>query len=115
MKTTLSVHQIADALKKDDYAAWSYEGSKALAEYLYEIDEQSGEDTELDIVDIRCRFSEYESAQNAASEYSWEFDVDEKEIDPDDLDEMKEESALEFLQDRTQVIEFKGGIIIASF
>lgn len=102
MKTTLTEWQVADALKSDEYARWSYEGAKALAEYLCEIDEQSGEDTELDVVAIRCDFSEYKSAQEAASNYSWQF-------------EGEEESPLEYLYYRTQVIEFKGGIIIANF
>jgi hypothetical protein len=115
MKSTLSVYEIADALQDDSNANWSYEGSKALAEYLNEIDEQSGEDTELDVVAIRCDWSEYQSAQDAASNYSWEYEGDEEDIDPEELDELKEDSALEYLQDRTQVIEFNGGIIIADF
>jgi hypothetical protein len=115
MKSTLSVYEIADALQNDSNAGWSYEGAKALAEYLNEQDEQSGEDTELDVVAIRCDFSEYQSAQDAASNYSWEYEGDEEEIDADELDELKEQSALEYLQDRTQVIEFNGGIIIADF
>ena len=115
MKNTLSVYEIAHALQDDSNAGWSYEGSKALAEYLDNLDQESGEDTELDVVAIRCDWSEYESAQDAASNYSWEFDGDEDEIDPDELDDLKEESALEYLQGKTQVIEFTGGIIIANF
>ena len=115
MKSTLSVHEIADALKQDECAGWSYEGSKALAEYLDNLDQETGEDTELDVVAIRGDWSEHESAQDAAREYSWEFDGDEEGVDPDELDDLKEESALEYLKGRTEVIEFKGGIIIADF
>jgi len=115
MKKTLTEWQVADELKRDEYAGWSYEGAKALAAHLCQIDEELGEDTELDIVGIRCEWSEYASAQDAASRYSWEFPGDEDEIDPEELDALKEESALEYLHDRTQVIEFKGGIIIADF
>ena len=110
MKNTLSVYEIADLLQRDEYAGWSYEGSLALAEYLDNLDQESGEDTELDVVAIRCEWSEYESAQDAASNYSWH-----EEIDPEELDGMKEKSALEYLQKRTKVIEFEGGIIIADF
>ena len=115
MKTTLNEWQIADALKRDDNAAWTYEGAKALASYLFELDEQTGEDTELDVVAIRCEWSEYESAQDAASHYQWEFDGDEEEIEEEEPDDEREESALQFLQDRTEVIEFSSGIIIREF
>jgi hypothetical protein len=115
MKTTLNEWQVADELKRDKNAGWSYNGSKALASYLCQMDEDSGEDTELDVVAIRCEWNEYASAQEAASNYSWEYDGDEEEIDPDELDELKEQSALEYLQDRTEVIEFEGGIIIQQF
>jgi hypothetical protein len=108
MKKTLSVYEIADALKRDEYAGWSYEGSKALAEYLDQLDEDTGEDTELDVVAIRCDWSEYETATAAAMQYGWEPESDYTEQD-------SEEWALGWLQDHTQVIEFKGGIIIADF
>jgi len=115
MKTTLTQWQVADILKQDEDAGWSYEGAKALAAHLCEMDEELGGDTELDLVSIRCDWSEYASAQDAASQYSWEFSGDEDEIDLEELDALKEESALEYLHDRTQVIEFKGGLIIADF
>jgi hypothetical protein len=115
MKITLTEWQVSDELKKDENAGWSHEGAKALASYLCQMDEDSGEDTELDVVAIRCDFSEYKSAVEAAENYSWEFDGDAEEIDEDELEEEKEESALQFLQDRTQVIEFDDGIIIAQF
>ena len=115
MKTTLNEWQIADALRRDEYAGWSYEGAKALASHLFELDEQNGEDTELDVVAIRCEWSEHESAQDAASYYQWEFDGDEEETEGEELDEKREESALQFLQDRTEVIEFSSGIIIREF
>ena len=115
MKTTLNEWQIADALKRDENAAWTYEGAKALASHLFELDEQTGEDTELDVVAIRCEWSEYASAQEAASRYQWEFNGDEEEVEEGELDDEREESALQFLQDRTEVIEFASGIIIREF
>ena len=122
MKNTLSVYEIADALKQDEHARWSYEGSKALAEYLDQLDQETGEDTELDVVAIRCDWSEYETSKEAAENQGWESSVDPEdhknsdgELDEDELEEAIEEEALTWLQDHTQVIEFKGGIIIAQF
>jgi hypothetical protein len=108
MKNTLSVYEIADALKRDEHAGWSYDGSKALAEYFDQLDQETGEDTELDIVAIRCDWSEYKTAKEAAIQYGWEPD---SEYDEQDANEW----ALGWLQDHTQVIEFEGGIIIAHF
>jgi hypothetical protein len=115
MKQTLSVHEIAHALQEDSNAGWSYEGSKALAEYLDDLDQSTGEDTELDVVAIRCSWSEYSSAKEAAETYGWEFEGDKEDIDPEELDELEENSALEYLHCSTQVIEFNGGIIVCDF
>lgn len=55
IKTTLSVSQLADRLRDDENASWSYCGAEVLAQYLEDI----GEDIEADIVGIRCDYSEY--------------------------------------------------------
>ena len=59
IKTTLSVSQLADELRDDENAGWSYVGAYVLAEYLENLSENLGEDIEADIVAIRCDFSEY--------------------------------------------------------
>jgi hypothetical protein len=120
MKMTLSTYQIADALKNDTCARWSYAGSLALAEYLEELEESTGEEMELDTCAIRCDFSEYESALECAVEYGWSHEADILDADdnlrPDDeVLEENEELALRWLQNRTQVIEFDGGVIIYNF
>ena len=101
MKITLSTSQIADALRNDSNASWSYSGACALAEYLDNLDEETGEETELDVVGVRCEFTEYDSALEAAQDHGYEVD--------------QEENALEWLQGETEVIEFQGGVIIQCF
>jgi hypothetical protein len=120
MKMTLNTYQIADALKNDTCARWSYAGSLALAEYLEEYEESTGEEMELDTCAIRCDFSEYESALACALEYGWSPEAsildDDDNIRPDEeVEEENNERALKWLQNRTQVIEFEGGIIVSSF
>ena len=61
MKTTLTTRQIVDALGTDKNANWSYQGASALAEYLEEIEGDTGEELELDVVAIRCDYSEHPS------------------------------------------------------
>ena len=117
---TLNTYQIADELKRDTCARWSYNGSLALAEYLEELEESTGEEIELDVCAIRCDFSEYESALAAALEYDWSPEAsildDDDNLRPDD--EVKEENeklALKWLENRTQVISFDGGVIVSQF
>ena len=47
MKMILSTHQVADALLADEYANWTRSGSLALAEWLEEWEEDTGEEMEL--------------------------------------------------------------------
>jgi hypothetical protein len=59
---------------------------------------------ELDPIAVCCDFAEYPSALSAAEAYGFKDGID-----------SKEESALEWLQNRTQTIEFDGGIVIQLF
>ena len=106
MKQTMTTGEIADQLRADDNAAWSYKGSRAMAEYLEELEESLGEELEFDRVAIRCDYSEYESAVEAATDYGWKADEDEDE---------QEASAAEWLGRRTAAIPFDGGIIVQGF
>ena len=114
---TLNTYQIADALKNDTCARWSYNGSLALAEYLEEYEESTGEEMELDTCAIRCDFSEYTSLQEWAENYfdeNWREDIGVDEGGEGDSEE-EEEKIRFFIQDRGQLIEFDGGIIVSSF
>ena len=120
MKMTLNTYQIADELKRDTCARWSYNGSLALAEYLEQYEADNGEEMELDTCAIRCEFSEYGSPLEAALQYDWSpeasiLDDDDNLRDDDDVEEENNQKALEWLKDRTQVIEFEGGVIVSSF
>lgn len=124
MKTTLNTYQIADALKADDNANWSHAGAMALAEYLEELEADTGEGMELDVVAIRCDYSEYASLQEWASEH---FSDDKQATDtlgltldmdgetPQEDDDEIDEKIREFIHDRGQLIKFDGGIIVSAF
>lgn len=105
---TLSTYQIAGALMQDQNAKWSRNAAYSLAEYLQEVEDSAGEEQEFDVVAIRCDFSEFQSATEAAQAYGWS-------SDPDEFDHANESAALSWLQNRTAAIEFDGGVIIASF
>jgi hypothetical protein len=116
MKTTLSTSEAADILFKDSTANWSSAGAHALAEYLEEYEESTGEELEFDYVAIRCDFAEWDSLQNWAHDYfsnAWQemgFDESE-EVDDDEFDD----KIREYIQGHGQLIEFDGGIIVSSF
>jgi len=113
MKKTLSTSQAANLLKSDTNACWSCDGAYALAEHLEQLEEDCGTEIEFDVVAIRCDYSEHESALEAADECGFEPNPNLREEPQSEED--KKADALSWLQDRTQVIEFDGGIIIANF
>lgn len=46
MKETLNTYEIADRLFRDENAGWSYNGAKALAEYLEQLEQDCVEELE---------------------------------------------------------------------
>jgi hypothetical protein len=124
MKKTLNTCDIANALIADTYAAWSRAGACALAEYLEEYEESTAEGIELDVVAIRCDFSEYTSLQEWASDYfrdesqaadelGLDLDMDGETVTNDEPE--IEEAIREYIQDHGSLIEFDGGVIVSSF
>tara|TARA_R110000822_G_scaffold182999_1_gene322493 strand:+ start:190 stop:531 length:342 start_codon:yes stop_codon:yes gene_type:complete len=113
MKTTLSTYQIADALKNDESGGWSYEGALAMAEHLEELEDDIGEEFELDVVAIRCDYSEFNSLQEWARGYfiDWKKDLEIENEDNDEIDDL----IREHIQDYGQLIEFSSGVIVSSF
>jgi len=91
IKETLTQSQFTDALRADEYAKWSYGATVALYEYFNEFEE----DIELDIVAIRCEYSEYDTLQEVYDNYSQE----------ENSEELTEEDVREWLEDRTTVLE----------
>jgi hypothetical protein len=123
MKTTLNTSDIARALKSDENAAWSWNGAKALAEYLEQLEEDTGEEMELDVCAIRCDFSEFSSLEAWAADYfrnqadavgklcltlGMDGSIDE---DSDEIDDL----IRSYIQDHGTLIEFDGGVIVSSF
>ena len=79
MKQIITESQFINAFKSwDTYKnQFSYEGLKALFEWFEELENDTGEEMELDVVAICCDFTEYESLK----EYNEYYDKEHKEID----------------------------------
>ena len=111
MKQTITKCQFHDAFRdmdrKDNF---SYEGLNALYDYIEQYEEDCNTEVEMDVIAFCCEFSEYESAIECIDVCGYDCNLS----DCEDTEE-KEETALEYLRDNTQVIEFNGGIIIQDF
>lgn len=98
---------------KDNF---SYEGKRALFDYIETLEEDIGTPIELDTVALCSEYAEWSSLCEAAQNYFvfegmtfWEDGWELKTV------EQVENEAKEFLQDRTQLIEFEWGVIIQNF
>lgn len=97
-------------LKSMDRDNFSYDGAKALMEYLEQLSDDCGDNIEYDPIGFCCEYSEYETIGMLADDYPDAPQADDYD-DPDDW----EEELYDWLNDRTTVIEFDNGIIIQDF
>jgi hypothetical protein len=91
MKITLSTYEVSSQLMSDDYAGWTYEEARVLAEYYEQLEEDTGEEIIFNACSIRCDWNSYSSIQEVRNAYP---------SCPEEEDE-----ALEWLEERAQVLE----------
>jgi hypothetical protein len=120
MNKTLSTCEAAGYLMHDENANWSPAGAFALVEYLEEMEEGCDMAIEMDVVAIRCDYSEYSSLIEWAREYfaDWTAEFSGGPEDDESVDEYGEkvdDEIREYIQERGQLIEFGGGIIVSDF
>lgn len=108
MHIQLTTHEIACHLHGDEYANFSRKGAYALAEYLEEWEREIEEQKELDVIEIRCSYTEYDNLFDwATNHYGDALVVSELEFSDD--------VARETIRDMGVLIEFDGGIIVSEF
>ena len=111
MKKTINEIEFINEFEKMNRGNnFSMEGKKALFEYIEQYEEETGEEIELDIIALCCEYTEYKTAIECAKNYN-EFALSDNELS----EEKAEEEAIDFLRDRTAVIEFEGGVIVEDF
>lgn len=74
MYQTLNANQVIDLLVNDEYANWSYQGAINLTDILLDLEAETGQPCELDLSEIRGRYSEYESIADAVNDLSMDAD-----------------------------------------
>lgn len=105
MKQTVTEYMFVDSfLHAGRGTQFSVPARRALFEYLEEFEKSTGTEFELDPIGICCEWCEYPSALDAAKDYGYQEGID-----------SKSETPLEWLQNRTQVVEFNGGLVIQYF
>jgi hypothetical protein len=96
MKTTVYFSEFCDYFRKIRPDNFSYEGLRILFDYIADIDNSCGEESELDVIGLCCEFSEA-SWEVIASDYSIEIDTNEND------DEQKAQ-VLDFLADQGALV-----------
>jgi len=89
MKQTINFSQFCDSFSNTYKDNFSYEGKKALYEYLENYEEETETEIELDPVALCCEYTEYENMKELKDNY-------------DDIKNTKE------LEDNTTVIKIEG-------
>ena len=70
MKQTIDVYGFRRAFERTDRKdQFSYEGLEALFNWLEQYEDDTGEETELDVIALCCDFTEYESLSDFQQDY----------------------------------------------
>ena len=125
MKQTVTESMFIDSFTGGYKDNFSYEGRKALFEWLEELDDSCGIETELDPIALCCEYTEYDSIEDFRSEYEDFPDTcpycAEGVIEsagwtcPDCEQSLHKYPDIESIREETTVIEFDSGIIIQDF
>ena len=74
MKQSVSIYDFERAFKRYERENFSYDGLKALFEYLEEFEDGTGEEVELDVIALCCEYAEYDSLKEYNDDYGTEYD-----------------------------------------
>jgi|688.fasta_scaffold03608_13 hypothetical protein len=97
MKTTISQSAFIDAFRRyDRYEQFGYDALCSLFDYMEQMEQDTGEEIELDVIALCCDYS-VDSVEDIASSYS----IDIEGMDDDEA----REAVLDYLNDNTTVID----------
>ena len=103
MKQTIDVYGFRRAFERTDRKdQFSYEGLKALFEYLEEYEEGTGEEVELDVIALCCDYCEFDNLEDFQKQYSYDYD---------DMESVEQETTVIYLGDT----DGSDGFIIQQF
>lgn len=112
MKETVTQYRFLDVFRQVRPNQFSRPALVALFDYLDQLEQDLGEETEFDPIGLCCEWTEYKDAFEAAEAYGWEApEIPEGE----ERDDTSYRKALEYLQDQTHLVEFDGGVLVLNF
>jgi hypothetical protein len=87
MKTDVSFSMFCDEFKNSSYKNnFSYDGLRALYDYLIDYEENTGTEIELDVVALCCDYTEYEDIYDVIDAYSLVLDLEGLDLeDPEEF------------------------------
>lgn len=111
MKQTVNLYGFRDAFQRIRPDNFSYDGLEILFDYLEELEQDTGEEMELDVIAICCDWCESD-----AETIAQDFDLD-VPFNPDEESDEYFQHVLEYLQDNTLVAGSTdaGAIVYLSF
>lgn len=122
MKKTLTYSEVQHDIYDTYDHQFSWEASGALADYYMELEDETGEEIELDSVAICCDWGEYEDDEELVSEYKYllddagdDEDETDEEMTPEEQLEEQVQCILDYLEGDTTVIRLSSGYLVMHF
>ena len=84
------------AFKRFERDNFSYDGLKALFEYLEEYEEDTGEEVELDVIALCCDYMEYDSLKEYNDDYGTKYS---------EIDTIQDDTTLIKIDDNSFIIQ----------
>ena len=119
MKHSIGFYQFEQAFNSIRPNNFSYSGLKALFDYLEDLEQDTGEELELDVISLCCDFTEYNDVHEFVADYGNSYIV--WDVEPEAGDDENESvegvvdyvATLDNIRDYTIVIDIDGEAFIA--
>ena len=119
VKTHFGDSELHEDLKQRGRTNFSYDGSKALLNYLEELADETGENIEYDPIAFCCDFTEFSNndLETLLDQVNLSIPKFSQQKEPRDFEDWEEwrDALIEELNDETIVIDFDDGIVIANY
>ncbi len=113
MKTTVTKYDFHRAFEQCRPDNFSYEGLELLFDYFEELEANTGQELELDVIALCCDYAE-DTVEDIARNYS--IDLNDADPEDDDYDDQCRQIVFDYLSDRTSVVgDTADGFVYLSF
>ena len=96
---------VSEFAKMNRENQFSYNGKCALYDYLIDLEDNTGQKIELDIIALCCEYVEFENLKDYLKDYNTDIDKNDFDFDGDFEAEEYEEEVLKEIQEKTTFIK----------